>query len=520
MKRRISAFIAVAVLACFPLASPLRACCDDAWSCIAAVASGGLTCAVESLVNTVRTLIDNVGRLVATLASQVSDVVNLARTELGNAANDIRGLASQAESDFNAAAQLAATVVNDASRPAVVAVRPGVTPPTLATGAVPGIAVGAVVGGAAKGGGASVGKPSPGVAKPVGGGMGAAPAGNAMVGGASAPVSGVIAQLPADPKDILEALRRAKDAVDGLRPDITAPLNQVRQFAGQAEQQVANAVGSAASIAENALMAPLRVLGNMLNDLVAHPERIFDPGSIVDDAINQVTTQVIATMNQVHDAVMSQARGTLNLAHQPLQDLLDRSATAKKVADAMQKLEKNRNKAALEGLNKVMPTHRGDSRALVTHVALATHSTGIVALDLNKHKTMIAAPFARLDAAKLTARVAGTQMNSKLKGPWAEFKRLKAAPVKLDPSAKPKMEAEIARRFAGKTAAESAEEKRAMLAEARVRFGKDPELLRKVLIVIEGHPVINGRLGARDHNQGSGIMPPDRPSGPVPAVQR
>jgi hypothetical protein len=293
----------------------------------------------------------------------------------------------------------------------------------------------------------------------------------------------------------MDALRRAKDAIDGLRPDITAPLNQVRQFAGQAEQQVANAVGSAAGIAENALMAPLRVLSNMLNGLLAHPERIFDPGSIVDDAINQVTNQVIATMNQVHDAVMSQATATLNLAHQPLQDVLDRSAAAKKVADAMQKLEKNRNRAALEGLNKVMPPQRVDSRALVSHVALATHASGIVALDLNKHKTMIAAPFARLSATKLTVRTVGTQMNAKLKGPWADFKRLKAAPVKLDPSAKPKMDAEIARRFAGKTATESAAEKRAMLAEARVRFAKDPELLRKVGIIIEGHPVINGRLG-------------------------
>ncbi len=505
MNRRISAFATVAVLACFPLASSLRACCDDFWSCVGAVASGGLSCAIESLVNTVRTLIDNVGRLASTLANQVTDVVNLARTELGNAANDLRGLASQAESDFNAAAQLAATVVNDAARPAVVAVRAGVSAPAIATGAQPGVSVGAPAapaGAASKSGGASVGKATPAIGKPAGGGMGPAPAGTALSGGASAPASQVIANLPADSKDILEALRRAKDAVDGLRPDITAPLNQVRQFAGQAEQQVANAVGSAVGIAENALLAPLRVLGNMLSDLVAHPERIFDPGSIVDDAINQVTNQVIATMNQVHDAVMSQATATLNLAHQPLQDVLDRSAVAKKIADAMQKLEKNRNRAALEGLNKVMPPQRGgDSRALVSHVALATHASGIVALDLNKHKTMVAAPYARLSAAKLTTRTVGTQMNSKLKNPWAEFKRLRAAPVKLDPSAKPKMEAEIARRFAGKTATESAAEKQAMLAEARTRFAKDPELLRKVVIIIEGHPVINGRLGGTSSAQ-------------------
>jgi hypothetical protein len=311
----------------------------------------------------------------------------------------------------------------------------------------------------------------------------------------------VSAFLPADPADIQDALRRAKEAIDALRPEVAAPVNRVRQFAGQAEQQVASAVNAATGIAENALLAPLRVLGNMLSDLVAHPERIFNPSSIVDDAITQVTNQVIATLNQVHDAVMTQARGTLNQANQPLQQALDRAAIAKKIADAMQKLEKARTKGACEGLNAVVPRQHLETNALVSHVALASHTSGISALDLNRHKTLVAAPFARLDGVKLTARTVGTQMNSKLKGPWAEFKRLKAAPVKLDPSAKVRMDAEISRRFAGKTAAESAAEKRAMLAEARAHFANDPDLLRKVGIIIEGHPVINGRLGGAGNVQ-------------------
>jgi len=496
MKRRITAFAAVALVACFPLATPLRACCDSFWSCVGAVASGGLTCVVEGLINTVKTLIDNVGRLVSTLGQQVSDVVNLARTELGNAANDIRGLASQAESEFAAAAQLANKVVTDAARP-----------PLAIKGAIPHSAMMAPAAPAS----AAVSAPAGALAKPPAGGAAKAPAGGAAkapaltgspVGGVTPGAAGaashgnqIIANLPADPAEIMEAMRRAKDAIDALRPEVANPINKVRQFAGQAEQQVASAVGAAAGIAENALLSPLRALGNMLGNLVAHPEKIFDPSSIVDDAINQVTTQVITTMNQVHDAVMSQARATLNQAHQPLQDALGRAATAKKIADAMQKLEGARTKGACDGLNAVVPRQHVDVRALVSHVAVATHASGIAAIDLNQHKTLTAAPYARLDAAKLTARTAGTQMNAKLKGPWQEFKRLKAAPVKLDPSAKVKMDEEIARRFAGKTAAESAAEKRAMLAEARAHFGNDPDLLRKVGIVIEGHPIINGRLG-------------------------
>src|SRR5664279_1860257 len=110
MKQRIRNFIVVAILALLPLAMPLRACCDDFWSCCAAVATGGLSCVIENLVNSVRSMIQNVQNLVNTIAQQASDIVNLAKNELGGAANDLRNLASQAENDFNGAIRLGQTL--------------------------------------------------------------------------------------------------------------------------------------------------------------------------------------------------------------------------------------------------------------------------------------------------------------------------------------------------------------------------------------------------------------------------
>ena len=111
-------------LALLPLAMPVRACCDDAWSCIAAFATGGLSCAIENLVNSVRSMNQNVDNLVRTLAQQASDIVNLARNELGGAANDLRNLASQAESDVNGAIHLAQTIVDEESKPMTMKVAP------------------------------------------------------------------------------------------------------------------------------------------------------------------------------------------------------------------------------------------------------------------------------------------------------------------------------------------------------------------------------------------------------------
>ena len=346
MRLRSYSIATMALVSVFPLAAPLQACCDDFWSCVGAVASGGLTCAIESLVNSIKSLIQNVGRLASTLGQQAADVVNLAKAELNGAAGDLRNLAGQAEGDFNAAAQLAQSVVNEASRPQVVAphVAPvswlrvaagtraataGVQPPGVRPGATPPRRNPWSAGAAATGTG------------PGGSAAGRAPGGDRM------------------------PLRRAKEAIDALRPDVTQPINQVRQFATQAEQQAASAASSAANIAQTALLAPLQTLGNMLTDLVNHPEHIFDPSRIVDDAITQITTQAITTMTQVHDAVMSQAKATLDQAQRPIQDALDRASVAKKIADAMQKVQRAKTKSSCDALNALIPRQRLEVRAFV-----------------------------------------------------------------------------------------------------------------------------------------------------------
>ncbi|GLH68499.1 hypothetical protein GETHPA_00320 [Geothrix rubra] len=473
MKMRRYAFATVALVSLFPLAAPLRACCDDFWSCAAAVATGGLSCAVEDLINSVKTLITNVSRLASTLGQQAMDVVNLAKNELSGAANDLRNLAGQAESDFNSAAQAAQTIVNEASRPQMIAPQ---AIGALATTAGAGQRAGG--GMVAPAGGARPAVPTP--------ARTAAPAGATGVMHFDPPVS---------PQDLLDALRRAQQAVDGLRPDVTQPINQVRQFATQAEQQAAAAASSAANIAQTALLAPLQTLGNMLQDLVNHPEHIFDPSKIVDDAITQITNQAITTMTQVHDAVMQQAKGTLDMAQKPLQDALDRASVAKKIADAMQRLQRARSKSALDALNAVVPRQRVDVHMLVSQVAAATHPSGITALNLGQHHGMVLAPFNRITASRLTARAAGAQMAAQLKGPWMQFKRIQAAPPKADPAARNRMEAELTQRFAGKSPAQAAAEKQALLNEARARFARDPKTLQKVEAMLNGDPVIQNHLG-------------------------
>jgi hypothetical protein len=366
-----------------------------------------------------------------------------------------------------------------------------------------GTSVAATAPGAAAAGGAAGGSklPTPGAAAAggaVAGSRVATPGSKALPPGPGiAPLAAgatLAVNLPADPQEILDALKRASGVLAGFRPEVANPLNSVRQFASQAEQQALAAAASAGRIAESVLLAPLRTLGSMLQDLVSHPEHIFDPSRIVDNAITSVNDQVINTMTQVHDAVMSQAKATLNLAHKPIQDALAHAASSKKIAETMDKLHKQRTKGTLDALNGLLPNTKMSASQLSTHVAAFAHPVGVVALPANAHLAMAAVPFNRVTVSTQKARAMGTQTGASLVKPWQDFKRLQAMPAQSVPEAKPKMDAELQRRFAGKTPAQAEAEKRTLLAEARTRFAKDPATLQKVSELIEGHPVIRGAL--------------------------
>ena len=73
--RVVLVIVLVASLAGGPVAT---ACCDDFWSCAAAVATGGLSCALEDLVNSIRTMIHNVETLVNSIRRNVGEVTGAA----------------------------------------------------------------------------------------------------------------------------------------------------------------------------------------------------------------------------------------------------------------------------------------------------------------------------------------------------------------------------------------------------------------------------------------------------------
>lgn len=81
----------------------IAACCNDFWSCAAAVATGGVSCAIEAFVATIKTMIASVQTLQATITKDVNDVVTAARQAVATAGSDLTKLAEAAQNDFNTA---------------------------------------------------------------------------------------------------------------------------------------------------------------------------------------------------------------------------------------------------------------------------------------------------------------------------------------------------------------------------------------------------------------------------------
>src|SRR5512142_353254 len=87
-------------------------CCDDAWSCIAAVATAGLSCQVQGIIDTVKALNDTVNSLFNDLKTRAADIVNDARHAVESSAADIKAIREKAVSDLKQAANASQTLAN------------------------------------------------------------------------------------------------------------------------------------------------------------------------------------------------------------------------------------------------------------------------------------------------------------------------------------------------------------------------------------------------------------------------
>jgi hypothetical protein len=84
-------------------ARPVVACCDNFWSCAAAIATGGMSCAIEDFIKTVNTIITSVQNLQTTINKDVGAVIAASRQAVATAGSNLKNLVQTAKNDADAA---------------------------------------------------------------------------------------------------------------------------------------------------------------------------------------------------------------------------------------------------------------------------------------------------------------------------------------------------------------------------------------------------------------------------------
>lgn len=415
-------------------------CCDDAWSCIGAVATAGLSCEVEAIIDTVKALQTVVQTLAGDLSGKTGDMIAEARGSVIQAVADVRQVREQSTTSLNDAVQRShqliaakAMFTTTSVAPKGAVVREGaVAPPSMQASRV------------------TSNGPS----------MRLAP--------------------PADPTAIKEILSKANTYLQDLQSKASPDTGQI----SEAEKASVDAASRHAPIAQQIgvqlAQMPLQVLENSLADLLSHPERIIDPSAEIDAQINRITSQVPAMLAQLVTEVTQEAMGDLDKVHAPLQHVQDSAAGGIAVVNAMDKVASTRLQSDLEALVRLLP---------MPPPAASTSSARVLMLPtgITGRHEIIAAAYARAEPTRLPLLVKRKAVVDDIAVKWQSIKSRAKVPVQIDNATKQKVEHDLGQMFAGKKGPELEKKKQELLNEASKRFANEPKTLEKVRQYIEAH---------------------------------
>jgi len=425
-------------------------CCDDAWSCIAAVATAGISCQVQGLIDTVKALNDTVSSLFNDLKTRSNDIINDARHAVEQATTDIKGLREKAISDLKDASAKAHAIAS----PRLVAVATAAKAMPLNT---------AVNTRAAASSGAVTKAAIPVQANKVTLAQGAIPA----------------APAAADPDAMKSALSQADKYIADSNEKSALLGNDCSNAERQALSAVARHIALANKIALDTALEPLKLLGDSLLDLITHPERIFDPSAQIEADLRRISNEIPAMLDRIGDEVSKEATTTLEQARGPVQQLQDQAAAATNILDAMQKLVNTKAQSDLEALNRLVPTVSKQGVTGLHGVMLAPGIAG-------RHE-LLASAVAKLQVSKMPVIAKHRATVSNIVSQWAHVKSQANTRIALEANAPVKANSGL-QQLLGKGSKDDLDKrKQQLLEEAKRRFARDPKTLQKVQEYIQTH---------------------------------
>ncbi len=288
-------------------------CMDSPEEATAAFFSGGASYLFCKAVETVQSL----ARVVQTLADSVvrmtNDTIGTARQLVHDAANAVDQNARNAMNRLNG-------IVNDAHRLAATPVAAAAPPAKADLATAPGVAV------------QNVAAQKKGTQK-------------------KEPILTFSSDPMADLAQLQAALRQADNTLQRIHTELsTQVVNHIYSTAQLAKNQAENHLNAARRISETSVMAPLRQLEQMLNDLLRHPDRLFDPTALVNETIERLTIAMTQVVEQMHREVTHEALATVHGLDQHTRRLIGDTAAASRIHEAMTRAHRLRTQKSLDDL--------------------------------------------------------------------------------------------------------------------------------------------------------------------------
>ena len=458
MLKRLLSVVLAASLTFGPSTLPARAdCCDDFWSCVATVATLGLSCKAQQIA----AAIEGMKKLIAAVEATRKGFSKTSDDTAYKMKDDVRSAGDAMKEDV---------------RKSVEDIKKAMTDTEVLSNKQSMILAPATGVGSAGAGALAM---SPGAA--------AAPAGkssSSQLGGASALAPGgtaggtILYTKPADPARVAADLKRAFEWVQATHKNAdTKKAPVVSSHTGEAKKLVNAHEMSARKIVGVQLLSPLDLVKGELENILAKILNPFDFSSVtksIDARIKLIQSQAPNTFDSMAKEMSSEAVGRLDEGQRMADDVKKEAEESRKIADQAEKLAKSKTQGDLEKL-ELLIGKPPSSMAMVQPsigggMARAPASSSIASLALLKSQGTMKASRAR---AQTLATGLGTQ--------WASTRNLlNLSPVAVTPAMEKKVAGDLSKMFSGKSSADAKKAQQQLLDQARARFAKDPKTLAAV----------------------------------------
>jgi len=517
------------------VASPVLAdCCSSIWSCAATVVTYGVSCEVQTIIDTLNDIKNGLATFMGALDGSTQDAERGARQSVADTLNTMQSQSQQSASDLAAALSQVQLLLKEEKTIIEYRDKSQVNQDLVAGSPT------------TSGGTTEVHPPRNEQAKngaPVGtqAQVSQAPVNQSLVSagapanpmlrkgtvGAEAPISNSEVSAATPHGELADTFARAVKQIEVLKSAGDSDLDSVNGYLVQAKNSEGPGDAQADSIA--ALMfSPLNAIKSEIDALLSNPIAAFDPSSIVDNMESTFMANLTSNVNQIVAAITTGPDKAFTAAQPTYDDLLAKAENAQAIAAAATELYKRRTTAAAEAVNALVPIteYAGTSNARtpsnIASLSNRASQSNQASLSSQAPKFGQRQSFAVLSARMLTTRQRALQAfrkpdTTQLHAAIVKFKAQRAAgksplPQSTLAAYQNTLKQQLDGHFNGKPAAAVANERDQLIAEARSKLARDPATANNVVALL------NSEAAKRTTGTNLATREPNIPGQPVPRV--